>query len=348
MFEGFANVWTPVLPAKELRDKPLRVELAGEKLAVFRDGSGRIGALLDRCPHRGVALSLGRVDENGCLTCPFHGWAFQTDGACAHVPLNDVPADKRARYAATSVPAREAGGLLWIFTGEDAKGEAPPVPSSLLDPGWHTGFQSAVWKAHWTRAMENMLDTPHLPFVHGNSIGRDLKKKLRRDTRLAMRIEPRPYGGEIFSQWNDDKEETILKWLRPNGMELTIMDEPKRKLRLHAYCVPLDKDRTRMIVTSSRTFFGSKLVTWLGTRFNNVLGEDQAVLESSDPPEVPPPGDEVSVATDAPTLYFRKYYYRELRGSSASLVPPDKLARRPEAAQEPAEAPAVGDAALVH
>ncbi len=30
-----------------------------------------LGALIDRCPHRGVALSRGRVTEKGTLECPF-------------------------------------------------------------------------------------------------------------------------------------------------------------------------------------------------------------------------------------------------------------------------------------
>jgi phenylpropionate dioxygenase-like ring-hydroxylating dioxygenase large terminal subunit len=41
----------------------------------FHDG---VGALLDRCPHRGVALSLGTITD-GCLACPFHGWRFGAD-----------------------------------------------------------------------------------------------------------------------------------------------------------------------------------------------------------------------------------------------------------------------------
>lgn len=331
MFQGFANVWTPVLPSRSLGKKPLRVELAGEKLALFRDQGGNVGALVDRCPHRGVSLSLGSVDENGCLACPFHGWSFQKDGACARVPLNDISPEKRARYGATAVPAADIGGLLWVFTGQDTKGEAPPVPKALTEPGWEVGFQHEEWSSHWTRAMENMLDTPHLPFVHGKSIGRDLKKKLRPDTLLTMRIEPEPKGAKIYSRWDNEKEENFLDWLKPNGMQLRIMDGPKRKMYLHSYCIPLGENRTRMLIASARTFLRFTSITWLGARFNNVLGEDREVLESSTPPEVPPPGDEISVATDGPTLFFRKYYFRELRESHVTLTPAGRLVRRPDA-----------------
>lgn len=335
MFEGFANVWTPVVPSDKLKGKPLALEVAGERLALFRDRSGGVGALLDRCPHRGAALSLGTVTADGCLACPFHGWEFQPDGACARIPLNEIAADKRSRYGATALPARDLGGLLWVFTGQDAKGEEPPVPKALVEPGWEVGFQVEEWQAHWTRAMENMLDTPHLPYVHGKSIGRDLKKKLRPDTVLKMRVEAAAQGARIYSQWDKEKEENFLDWLKPNGMQLRIMDGPDRKMYLHAYCIPIGKKRTRMLIASARTFLRLTSITWLSARFVDVLGEDREVLETSDPPEVPLPSEELSVPTDAPTLFFRKYYFRELRESHVDLVPTGRLVRKNAPAEEP-------------
>ena len=90
MFDGFANVWTPVVQRRRVGAKPLRVVVAGEALVLFRGRGGRLGALLDRCPHRGVALSLGRVTKQGCLECPFHGWQFDETGSTRHVPLNPM------------------------------------------------------------------------------------------------------------------------------------------------------------------------------------------------------------------------------------------------------------------
>ncbi|HVK63935.1 MAG TPA: aromatic ring-hydroxylating dioxygenase subunit alpha [Polyangium sp.] len=350
MFESFANVWTPVITAKELRKKPLSVKVAGETIALFRDGKGGVGALLDRCPHRGVALSLGQVDADGCLACPFHGWSFQKDGACAKIPLNTVAPEKRARYGATAVPVREIGGLVWIFTGPDPAGTEPEPPPALVEPGWHVGYTQELWKTHWTRAMENMLDTPHLPYIHRKSIGKDARKKLRPDTTLEMRIEPAPFGGLVYAKWDYEAEEKqILKWRKPNAMELHIMDEPKRRMCIQVYCIPVDEAHTKMMLISARTFLGAELITWFATKFNNILGEDREVLETSNPPEVPPPGEEPSVATDAPTLFFRKYYFRELRSSTTTLVPTGRLVRRPDAPQpEAEEASMPNGAAVVH
>ena len=65
MFEGFANVWTPLVEVRRVARAPLRVMLAGEALVLFRHAEG-VSALLDRCPHRGAALGRppqGRLDD---------------------------------------------------------------------------------------------------------------------------------------------------------------------------------------------------------------------------------------------------------------------------------------------
>ncbi len=340
MFEKFAGVWTPIVPSRSLKNKPLAVRLAGEPVVLFRDGEKRLGALIDRCPHRGVALSLGRVNERGCLECPFHGWSFERDGACSHIPLNEVPAGKRDRYAATALPVREIGGLIWIFTGTDSAGTEPELPEALTSQGWSRWTHEEVWSTHWTRAMENMLDMPHLPFVHRRTIGRDMRSQMRPDSVLRMSVEPEPYGARFVTTLDGTMTDGELRWRRPNGMELHI-PIPGKKMRMHIFCVPIDAGHTRMIIVASRDFMRWGPIAWLSDQFNRyILFEDRDIVQSSQPPEVPPPGDELSTATDGPTLYFRRYYYRELRPSGAGpLIPAARLVAAREAGAAPAAAP---------
>lgn len=337
MFEGFANVWTPILPARALGKRPVSAKVAGEPLALFRGEGGRVGALLDRCPHRGVALSLGEVDERGCLTCPFHGWSFRADGSCAHVPLNEVPEAKRARHAATAVPARELGGLIWVFTGLDAGGTEPLPPPALLDPALHLTVFHEDWRTHWTRAMENMLDFPHVPFIHRRTIGRGMRRSLRRGSVMRLTLTPEPTGAWIQASLDGQEPQGGLRWWRPNAMELVGIPG----VQLHMFCVPLDAGHTRMIHVGARRG-GAALLDRIAVLFNRrILMEDRAVVESSFPVEVPPAASEVSVATDMPTLHFRRYYERELRGSSATLVPGSRLARRAAAGEADPGAPPI-------
>lgn len=336
VFDMFRDQWTPITFTKAVpRNKPVRVRAAGEDVALFRDAEGRLGALIDRCPHRGVALSLGRVTEEGTLECPFHGWKFERDGACAKVPFCDLSAEKRERLGAISVPVREIAGMVWIFTGEDPAGSEPDVPTSLTEPGW-SHFQFAEeWTTHWTRAMENMLDYPHLPYVHQRSIGRELRAPAERGGQLVLRTEPTSFGMNIVADVDGKPGGAGLDWRRPNGMVLHL-DFGSRRMKQHVYCVPVDEKTTRMILISTRDFglfWLFRPFFWLGDWSNTwILHEDRAVVESSQPPEVPRAGEEKSVATDAPTLIFRRWYWKTLKDRNhdreSADVPVTALVRR--------------------
>ena len=48
--------------------------VAGRKLLLTRV-KGRVYAVHDRCPHMGMSLARGRIEE-GIVTCPWHGSRF--------------------------------------------------------------------------------------------------------------------------------------------------------------------------------------------------------------------------------------------------------------------------------
>jgi phenylpropionate dioxygenase-like ring-hydroxylating dioxygenase large terminal subunit len=71
----------------------------------------------------------------------FTAGVLPPDGACVEVPLSRLTEERRARMAAQAVPVREAGGLIWIYTGQNPTSE-PPVPEALLQPGWSRFYYS--------------------------------------------------------------------------------------------------------------------------------------------------------------------------------------------------------------
>ena len=311
LFPHFAGLWVPLCPAHALpRGRPISLVLAGERLVLFRDAQNRAVALLDRCPHRGVALSLGRVAD-GLITCPFHGWRFDGTGQCRHVPWN--PDAKLAALSATPLPLRKLAGLVWLYTGRTAMGE-PAVPETLLRPDIRVTAQDFTWHAHWTRVMENMLDTPHLPFVHAKTIGRHLRG--RSSAAMEMRWRETAYGAEITALRAGEAPRPGLRYYFPNVMELTI-DPARRVMRLLAVCNPAEDGKTRLTIYTLRNFAKLKLFDPFFIHANaRIAGEDRAIVESTLPAEVPPAGEERSVATDAPTLAFRKLWFERIKGGT--------------------------------
>lgn len=316
MFEGFANVWTPVCEISRLGAAPVRLEVAGEGLVLFRAPDGRVGALLDRCPHRGVRLSLGKLRSDGCLECPFHGWRFDVEGSNRHVPLN--PDARREALGAQALPTRILGDLVWVYTSvTSTPTHEPSPPEDLAAPGVARTYVSRDWSCHWTRAMENMLDTPHLPFVHSRSIGRPLLRRMRQDSKMEIDWEDTPFGGRTRVHLDGRSGGGELSFFRPNMMELQI-PIPGRRFRIHALVLPLGGDRTRLTVVATRDFLRAGIFDGLFRHSSRrIADEDRAVVESSPAGEVPPPGREPSVGTDRATLQFRSYYHRVLRPSVA-------------------------------
>lgn len=68
----------------------LRVVVRKRPLLFVRH-DGRLRAMLDQCPHQGVALSGGWMD-GGHVVCPMHRFHFDpATGACRHKMTVNVP-----------------------------------------------------------------------------------------------------------------------------------------------------------------------------------------------------------------------------------------------------------------
>src|SRR5579885_2944685 len=85
--ELMRRYWIPFCPSAKLDEDPVqKVRLLGEDLTLYRDRSGNLGLIGQRCLHRAVDLQWGIPDENG-LRCPYHGWLYNAEGRCIDTPL---------------------------------------------------------------------------------------------------------------------------------------------------------------------------------------------------------------------------------------------------------------------
>lgn len=123
-----SSPWAFAAPIGEAQAKPLPVVLAGLPLVLWRPKGQAWVALLDRCPHRRVPLSLGQV-QGDRLVCAYHGWAFGPDGACVAQPAEAKPAWPARPLP--SFPVAIAQGALWVAL---AAGAAEAWPSGALGP----------------------------------------------------------------------------------------------------------------------------------------------------------------------------------------------------------------------
>jgi phenylpropionate dioxygenase-like ring-hydroxylating dioxygenase large terminal subunit len=158
--------WYAACFASQLRPgRPLARTVLGTPLVLFRDDARTAVALLDRCPHRNVPLSLGR-DEDGELRCAYHGWRFDGRGECTEVPGLAGPAASGARRV-DAFPAVERDGVVWVVPSRDAPfTPAPPMLPHIDDHGYRSVRHHATVRASVQAAVENALDVPHTAFLH--------------------------------------------------------------------------------------------------------------------------------------------------------------------------------------
>ena len=161
--------WYPVMPIADLQTEPAAFTLLGQALALWVDEQGRPGAIVDHCCHRSAKLSTGKVIE-GCLRCPYHGWSFNSTGACVQVPQLRSDQSIPESYRVKAYHCQERYGYVWVCLGEPLA-EIPEIPEVhdrrfRLLPEFYE-----PWKCSGLNLMENSFDNAHFSFVHSNTFG---------------------------------------------------------------------------------------------------------------------------------------------------------------------------------
>lgn len=170
---GFRNYWYPVLWSREVGSRPRRVTIGGEKIMLVRD-EGKVRALHDRCPHRGVPLSheMATQEFPGTWTCCYHGWTFDLETGTLVAAITDGPESPICgKVAVKTYPVEERIGIVWIYFGE---GDPPPVeldiPESLLADDAVVCGRITRRPGNWRFGAENGFDEGHAKFLHRKSL----------------------------------------------------------------------------------------------------------------------------------------------------------------------------------
>jgi nitrite reductase/ring-hydroxylating ferredoxin subunit len=212
------DFWYVACRSDELRQRPLPRALFDTPLVLFRDAEGRAATLIDRCAHRNVPLSAGRV-VGGQLECGYHGWRYDNGGICRTVPALLGEAEGKARRV-VSYPTREQQGFVWVFANPEAvPTEEPYRIPHLDDPEYHAVRYDYRFECSLFATLENILDVPHTAFLH-RGLFRSSHQKHRIEARVrrtARQVEAQ-YLGEPVPRG------LIGRLLAPGGGEVTHYD----------------------------------------------------------------------------------------------------------------------------
>ncbi|MCO4745847.1 MAG: aromatic ring-hydroxylating dioxygenase subunit alpha [Proteobacteria bacterium] len=196
------DAWYVLAWSHEVRAEPLIRKLYGDPIVLFRSASGQVGALEDRCPHRGVPLSTGTVVGER-LQCGYHGWEFSCAGRCEAVPSFLGEADHVGRRV-PSYTVREQQGMVWVWGRPGAEPTTEPFDLEYADAPGYTVIREDVRANATVHAVaENALDVPHTAYLHGG---------LFRQATVRNRI-----TAEV-KRWHDHVECEYIGEPRPTGL----------------------------------------------------------------------------------------------------------------------------------
>src|SRR6187401_3606755 len=129
------NYWYVAASTPEIGRKPFRRIIMNEPVMMYRTGDGTPVALEDRCPHRRLPLSMGKLVSDDVIQCHYHGLRFDRTGACVRVPGQDmIPATARIK----TYPVVDRYKWLWIWMGDPALADPAKIPDYhwFDDPSW--------------------------------------------------------------------------------------------------------------------------------------------------------------------------------------------------------------------
>ena len=283
-----SRFWYVACQSDDLRDKPLARTVLGVPLVLFRAKDGAAAALLDRCPHRNVPLSLGRVVGEGVLECAYHGWQFQGDGRCSHIPGLLVRGERERRAPAAAV--REQDGFVWVYPELDQQPETAPFELPTAGVDYARVVREVETEASLHATIENALDVPHTAFLHRGLFRGGKQNEIEATVRRsADRVEvqydgePRPTGiaGRVLSPGGG----TVEHWDRfilPSIAQVEYRLGRDVHFRVTSLCTPENDFRTRMwAVVEFRTRFPSAAVQRLLEPFAlRIFGQDARILRA--------------------------------------------------------------------
>ena len=255
---NWRNCWYPVTFLQDLpKDRPYSFSLYDQAFVLFRNQDGKLGCLTDRCPHRAAKLSDGQIID-GKIECLYHGWQFNTDGQCLHIP--QLPADAKipAKACVQSFPVVECQGIVWMWAGEAETADEKLIPTvaDLDDPTVASSDYMLDLPYDQFYFMENIVDPSHIYISHEATFkGRKYAQPLEME---VIDVSVQGIQGRYRKTRTPNQNWVNLNFIAPNLVTYRSVNSD-RIGGAALYSLPLGKGRCRIIIRNYHNFSTWKL-----------------------------------------------------------------------------------------
>ena len=315
------NSWYVAAWGREISRALQSKLMLGEPVVLFRREDGTPVALEDRCCHRHLPLSKGKL-EGDRLRCGYHGLLFDDSGRCVEIPGQaNIPPQARVR----SYPLIEKYHWLWIWMGDPARADPALIPDWWWaeHPQWAFSRPDPIHvRCNYQLISDNVLDVTHLAYVHAGSIGAssitefpattERQERLVRLTRWILDRPPPPlYRDAGGFQGNVDRWQIVEHVPPCFSVNFAGCKDEHRRIDLMAFSAPTPETET-----TTHYYFGfvrnfrlndPAVEQIFNLDFVRVFNEDIPVLEAQQRMlELRPDAPKVDLAVDAAPLAARR------------------------------------------
>ena len=269
------NYWYIIAESKELGKKPVRRVIFNCPIALFRSG-GEVSAIEDRCAHRNVPLSEGKIC-NGNIQCPYHGWEYDGSGKLVNIP--SLGKDEQKNISIKKFRCKEQDGYIWICVGDSPVTDSPPRLPHFAEKGWTSFRMQNFFNAGVEQCLENFLDCPHAVHVHKSWFRSPTNRKVKTIVRTLE-------DGAEAEYFNEPRKKSIVhktllfgknaemkhtdRFIAPATSRVDYVFSDKRHYIITSHCTPVNDIETMVYTTITFKF---RRIGWLVRLFFKPLSK---------------------------------------------------------------------------
>lgn len=224
------NYWYVAAAADEVTDRPFARRICDLDIVIYRGRDGQAIALQDFCPHRGLPLSLGRIEGNS-IRCGYHGMLVDCQGQCESMPgqtninrLNGID----------SYATAECYGYIWLWLGEQRLADPAKLPQMPWGEGGNWAFGGGMYhmQCDYQLLIDNLMDLTHETYVHASSIGQPEIEEAKPVTTLEGNevvltrwmhsITPPPFWERLYGSNEKVDRWQICRFFPPSNVHIDV------------------------------------------------------------------------------------------------------------------------------
>jgi phenylpropionate dioxygenase-like ring-hydroxylating dioxygenase large terminal subunit len=155
----------------------------GIPIVIVRNQDGKLNAFVNICSHRGAPLTdcdHGQTKKGRMLSCPYHGWSYDLEGALIGIPFGKegFPSIDRDTMSLKPLQVEEKYGMIFVMPNPELSFDIDEVLGGLnerldgfgFEDHYYLGAKQVFTNFSWKLNMDTFHEYYHFEFLHPNSI----------------------------------------------------------------------------------------------------------------------------------------------------------------------------------